>query len=252
MVRARWSVVGVLLFWLAACGDEPGEVAGHTVSLRTANGMAPQVLAESRASLAWLAGGALSSVRAAESGLTSTDGGKVVAKYLARCALAEGVTLEVSGLGFAGLLGLAGTWATGPCDGDCQRWVSACLLGHTNALAQPVPFSARGPHARLVSTPEERAEYPAVEAAFYGNVFVEGAPAYACASPGIAPAALRERLCGAGVCGITVVGACELLSGLGACDTRSGAPDDFYTDCHSSLGSGAVMGEVLTTYLPSL
>lgn len=242
---------GIFLHIAIGCGGM-GEPATHTESLRTANGLAPAYLSSARPALGRLAGLALTSERVVESGLFSTDGGAVVAKYLARCALAEDASLSTPSLSFPGLLYLADAWTTGPCDGDCRRWISACLLAHTNALAHPVPFSARGPHARLVSTPEERAAYPAVEAAFYGDVFQEGSSLYACASPGVAPAALRERLCGAGVCGISVVGACELVGGLGACATRSGQEGDFYGDCHGSLGTAETYVEVITTYLPDL
>jgi len=153
-----------------------------------------------------------------------------VLTYLARCAIPEGDVLvaEVDGVHheFPGRLGLAPEWQRGPCDTACQRWVSACLLAHGNALGVEVPISLRGHHPALATTADERAGFPVQEGAFYGNLFdpLWGVdyPMFICGGDDMArlfddpESWLKKRLCG-------IWNACPIVSS-GSCTTAGGDP----------------------------
>jgi len=92
-------------------------------------------------------------------------------EYLVQCALPAGREVAVQGEPFAGALGLAPEWATGPCDGTCQRWVSACLLARVNARGQRVAISMRGAVDELHPGVRELVDYPVEDGTFFGNLF---------------------------------------------------------------------------------
>jgi hypothetical protein len=75
--------------------------------------------------------------------------------------------------------GSGGACPRAQCDEVCQRWVSACLFARANAVGISVPISMRGPHPALDTTPQEVADYPLQEGAFWGNWF-DGTGMYAC------------------------------------------------------------------------
>lgn len=217
-------------------------------------------------------------------GLVATADGRQLLTYVTRCALSAGDELvAVDSAGevthrFHGALGLASEWLRGPLDLSGQRWISACLLAHTNAFGTPVSISARGTHAALATSAEERRLFPVVEAAFYGNLFADangdGAAdfvAYACTgarSPHDEDSAsLALRICGEAAadgsglteCGFVHVGTCEDGPQVAdyACENRVG-PDGAYTTCHSQPGSRQAgwpasserYDEVVTVYVP--
>lgn len=188
--------------------------------------------------------------------------------YVAVCALAEDQELA----GTRGYYGLATAWADAPCDGACQRWVSACLLAHANAFSEPVQISPRGAHPGLAA-PDPAFDFQ--EAAFYGNVFTGDAAAlemFGCAGRGLFDASqaidggdyyLRGRICGVSpACGMINTGLCNVIPdptiievpGIGACEIDGGLAGA-YGDCHvgdrleGEPRESPVVAEVITVYL---
>ncbi len=164
--------------------------------------------------------------------LLQAPGGPELLSYIATCALDEGQELRVesSDQVFTGNLGLAPQWANESCDKSCQRWISACLLAHSNATGNPVTISVRGSNPGLLWTQEIESSYTYQEAAYYGNVFApfEQRVLQACAGESLFAGVgeenrLREaldqgaeflagRICGVGACGFKFAGACQDLS----------------------------------------
>ena len=158
------------------------------------------------------------------------------ARYVVECALpaGESVSKSVGGASveFHGALGLAPEWQGSACDGDCQEWVSACVLARTNVSGQPVALSLRGDHPALglASHPG----YPNYEASFFGNLFEGPDEAYMCPGLGLGPvlAQLDGRTCSnlvGGWCDFTTylgceLGRCQFVGGLSpvAIDCRAG------------------------------
>jgi len=174
-------------------------------------------------------------------------------EYMAMCALDAGTELVVADGGgerrFAGLYGLAPGWVDGACDESCQRWVSACLLAHTNMLDLSVPLSLRGAHPGLVWDADIEEEYATQEGAFYGNLFLLPEPftppvLYSCFGRGLDPSAdyMFERICSAGaICGLVSMGPCPE-----ACQDDAGS-DSYFGDCNDP--DAGIYREVITTYL---
>jgi hypothetical protein len=151
------------------------------------------------------------------------------AQYAYSCALPPGkhltLTINGSAVNFDGQLGLAPEWETGPCNDDCKRWVSACLLARVNKYGEHVQLSLRAPRAQfladgdmdayertkyleLVTDPDptldESTLFPLREGAYFGNVFDTEAPGgillhapkyYACAGPASSIPQLTNRFC---------------------------------------------------------
>ncbi len=221
--------------------------------------------------------------------LLQASGGPELLSYLATCALDEGQELRVESTGqvFSGNLGLATEWAGEQCDESCQRWVSACLLAHSNAFGNSIVISPRGSNPGLVWDDAITRDFSYQEAAFYGNVF--GPPTersmQACAGAGLLGGAtegnaveqaladgaefLAGRICGVGACGFEFAGLCQdtLVIGLpqyadtGACTAYEAG---YYFDCEDELSGslpedGSIPGglglegiwysEVITVYL---
>jgi hypothetical protein len=151
------------------------------------------------------------------------EGEKVIA-YLVECALEEGDDITVTGAAgtyvFAGGVGLAPEWKTGPCNDTCQQWVSACLLARTNESGADVMIFVQGAHASLGWGTDP--EYPNYEGTFFGNVFVDPTAMYACrgTSAGTTAAMQQGRYCTIDEehCGFTTFSDCETEAGcdLGA------------------------------------
>jgi hypothetical protein len=168
--------------------------------------------------------------------------------YMVECALPadDSVTYRVNGkrYTFEGDMGLAPEWKYGPCDGDCQRWVSACLLARLNKTGEHVQISLRGDHSGLALDPNEARDFPRREAAYYGNLFEDMDHVYACYSPGTPSI---PRVCGDSLagCPMKVVGACDR-----ACDESN--PDGTFGDCRPRLPAqrrDRVYDETITVFL---
>jgi hypothetical protein len=171
-------------------------------------------------------------------------------RYVVSCALDEDevIKLTVDGVRykFPGSLGLAPDWGrwNGSCDGDCQRWVSACVLARVSANGQPHEISIRGEHRALHPEGGELRTFRDREATYFGNLFKPGQPRFMCLSP---DKTSNERVCGDSLenCPMEVVGSCSR-----ACDDegRHGA----FSDCSDAgrANRGRVYHESITVFLP--
>jgi hypothetical protein len=202
-------------------------------------------------------------------------------EYLVRCALDDGEELWVDSLGasFAGHMGIAPQWATESCDESCQRWMTACVLAHTNPEEQPVTISLRGAHPALHWTEEHIAEFDFQEAAFYGNLFVPADERLLLACAGEGPLAEFERdalggalglipmmnefdgrVCASGVaCNFQLSGLCQGTTDfvfgfpVEACTDLVGE-NGYYTGCDNALELLSPIppsAEVITVYFQS-
>ena len=171
-------------------------------------------------------------------------------KYVVSCALEEDDHLSVRIDGkrytFDGSLGLAPEWGgeRGWCDGECQRWVSACVLARVDAAGVKRKISIRGDHPALRPTESELRQFTDREAAYFGNLFVHGKPRFLCLSPGKTS---DERVCGDSLhdCPMTVVGSCDDACGD---EGRYGAFDDCSDKGRAWRGN--VYDETITVFLP--
>ena len=195
---------------LIACVDQSDNMSSTTQGVSVKNRLATNRLATNR-----LATNRLATNRLATNGLAdvssiddlkamaSDDGGRELLTYMMSCALPEGQSLSVetdSGTyTFDGLIGLAPNWTTTPLSTEDARWVSACLLARVNYYGVTVHISMRGGSPALAITPEEGADYPLYEGAFWGNLFVDGPQdknacisAYKATDPQVASVPLRQ------------------------------------------------------------
>lgn len=178
---------------------------------------------------------------------------RATAEYLVECALPEGdaVTTVIDGetVEFAGALGLAPEWLDGPCDEDCQQWVSACLLARTNVSGNAVALWLRGEHPALAQSTNPA--YPFYEASFFGNLFLGDEHAHMCPGTLVGPvlAQLDGRTCSnlvGGYCDFTTYLACGLLPKR--CDFE-GLLSPVASDCKTGTIPGGAPLRTITTYV---
>jgi hypothetical protein len=154
------SLNGLSLNGLSANGLSANGLSG--------NGLSGNGLSGNGLSLNGLSGNGLSG-----NGLMTTDGGRAVVKYIAKCALPSGHSLNYQDqynvwYSYPGLLGVAPEWETGACGYDCQERVSACMLAHVNNS---------GFHIAIWLDSEssigwgKSPDYPYEEGTFFGNLF---------------------------------------------------------------------------------
>ena len=143
----------------------------------------------------------------ASTGLTSSTylmnsaAGRSTLSYLVRCALPANHSItktDSTGASytFAGGIGLTPQWETGSCDGDCQRWISACMLAHVNTAGIHVPIWLVGQNTYLGWG--QSTSYPNQEGTFFGNIFTTNeaghTDAYYCEGPGFEKTVVDGRL----------------------------------------------------------
>jgi hypothetical protein len=156
-------------------------------------------------------------------------GARQLFSFVVGCALPADahIDLEIGGVdyGFDGSAGLAPQWGEegGSCDSSCRAWVSACVISRVNYLGEHVIISLRGEHDALYASPSEQAEYPNIEATYYGDLFVSPPKIFACLPPGKTQI---PRVCGPDVnnCVIVPQGECEDLC-------KNVTDDGAYPDC---------------------
>jgi hypothetical protein len=253
--------LGLVGLWASACGG-PG--AGQEVELTTANLVTSNALSMNALSMNALSMNALSmnalsmnalsmnalSMNALVASKLSDPLAREFLKYVVSCALDDdaSLTMKIDGKSytFPGSLGLATEWGErgGKCDTQCQRWVSACMLSRVDFLGVEKPISLRGANPALRTTWNELWDFPAREATYFGNLWADGAPKYACLSPGKKQI---PRVCGASLdnCPMDVVGSCAQ-----ACSSQgwTGA----FGDCSSSgrARKPEIFHESVTVFLP--
>jgi hypothetical protein len=227
-----------------------------SVNRLSVNRLSLNRLSVNRLSLNRLSLNRLSLNGAASDGLETTEQGRELLTYVARCALnpqdilvAEhaGVTYE-----FPGLLGVAPEWEHAPLTSSLQRWVSACLLAHVNAFDTSVPISLRATE-KLEFDVSESVDFPVYEATFFGNVFNVDQVMYACTGdmPDVANVLSEHRelrACsdpananGTSACEFVAVGRCRDV-----CNNKS--PGMGWSGC---AAGGTTYGPAVSVYLLS-
>jgi hypothetical protein len=164
-----------------------------------------------------LSGNLLSGNSILEEELTD-PGARQLLSFIVSCALPADAHLdvEIEGVtyGFDGSIGLAPEWGEegGSCDAKCRSWVSACVISRINYLGEHVDISLRGKHDVLYTSPDEKIDYPLVEATYYGDIFASPPKVFACLPPGKTQV---PRVCGPSIddCVVDVQGECEDLCG---------------------------------------
>jgi hypothetical protein len=191
----------------------------------------------------------------ASDGLETTNEGRELLTYVAKCALREtdilvaqhnGVTYE-----FPGLLGVASEWESAPLTTAGQHWVSGCLLAHVNAFGTSVPISLRAV-GKLDADVTESLAFPVYEATFFGNVFNVEQDMYGCTGdmPDVANALSTDRQ-------LRVCSDAENADGTSQCQFITlGRCRDVCTDKHSPkmgwtgcTAEGIVFPEAVSVYL---
>jgi hypothetical protein len=216
-------LLAVVVAGCAASDPTLGTTESH---VETQNRLATNRLATNRLATNRLATNGLSEVSSIDDlkAMASDEGGRELLTYMMSCALPEGQSLSVetdSGTyTFDGLIGLAPDWLTSPLSTEDARWVSACLLARVNYYGVTVHISMRGDSPALAITPEEGADYPLYEGAFWGNLFVDGPQdknacisAYKATDPQVGSMPLRQCTVPTGDgttwCDFTAAGTCE-------------------------------------------
>jgi hypothetical protein len=188
----------------------------------------------------------------ADSSLAVTAAQRAQLTYLVRCALPAGVALYAEQDGtrftFPGELGLAPRWVDEAMTPREERWVSACLLAHLNAVGASVRISLRAtppPVPALTVTADEAQHFTMFEGGFFGNLFAPEPVAYTCQGTRLPAQAhdplWQQRLCTQATGEVSAAGmpitACRLLL-TGPCE-----------DPASLTVQGTVYTEVIFTYL---
>ena len=244
---------------LVGCGEggddtETVQSAVTTDNALAANALAANALAANALAANALAANALAANALAANALAATALRDPLAreflKYVASCALDDDqrIVMRIDGrrYEFPGELGLAPEWGRehGSCDGECQRWVSACVLARVDHAGVKRMISIRGENKALRPDDKELRRYTDREATYYGNLFVKNQPRYLCLSPGKTS---DERVCGDSLddCPMTVVGSCD-----DACADEGRY--DAFEDCSDKgrAHRGTVYSESITVFLP--
>jgi hypothetical protein len=145
-------------------------------------------------------------VELADPSLASTVAKRTQLTYLVRCALPEDIALYAQRgterFTFQGQMGLAPRWLFEPMTPSEERWVSACLLAHVNAVGKHVLVSMRAtppPVPALAVSGDEQQTFSIFEGGFFGNLFTPEPVAYTCRGEHTLVQAsdpvLQERLC---------------------------------------------------------
>jgi hypothetical protein len=224
---------------LTACASEPDDACLAERKL-SANRIALNRIALNRIALNGLLGEALPRVpltsesiaEAIEPEALTDEDALSVLEYTVSCALAPGQSVDVATgtevLTFEGALGLAPGWGAsdGACDGECERWVSACLIARSNFVGESMEISLLGDHPGLEPTADESLVFDIEEATYFGDLFATPMVMYACLPAG---ASTAVRTCGEDTahCPITVLGACDDVCDVAGC---RGADDQLFTE----------------------
>jgi hypothetical protein len=234
--------------------ESASEVSGNQDHSRiVTNGLSAAFLMSSREALINLSERELTPSTIAASPLMNDTEGRSLLAYVITCAFDWEAKVTVSMGGktslFEGGIGLAPAWAERAITRSEERWMTACLLAHANALGRKVPLSLRGSHPALATTTDEELEFTVEEGAYYGNLFDRESvkpEVLACAGTSSEdPCAsverkwLVDRVCADGnasesACGFFVVGTCfgSDTDALRACNY---AGPSGYRDCFPKM-----------------
>jgi hypothetical protein len=231
--------LGLLGVSFVACGGpavEDVEAPALSANALSANALSANALSANALSANALSANALSANALSANALTAKALRDPLArqflKYVVSCALDEDdeIKMTIDGVKytFPGGLGLAPEWGEkgGRCDGECQRWVSGCVLARVDYLGVEKVISVRGDNKALKTTGKEKKDFPVREATYFGNLFIPDQPKFVCLAPGQKDI---QRVCGDSLdnCPMDVVGSCAR-----ACDYENSAGG--FVNCSSS------------------
>ena len=129
-------------------------------------------------------------------GLMTSDAGRSTISYLVRCALPSGHSLRKQDqrgnwYTFAGAMGLAPGWESGPATQDDRYWVSSCLMAHINTTGQHIPIYLDG--VAPLGWGRNR-DYPIQEGTFIGDLFASPPVARYCGGRGFGSNIVAGRI----------------------------------------------------------
>jgi len=201
----------------------------------------------------------------ATTGLTSSTflmnsaAGRSTVSYMVRCALPAGRSItktDSTGASytFAGGIGLTPQWETGTCDGDCQRWISACMLAHVNTAGIHIPIWIVGQNTGLGWG--QSATYPNQEGTFFGNIFsintAGHTDAYYCEGPGFDKSVVDGRIgsnqVGAPYRDMFADGYCASNYNCVTSDAKTSNVADGYKACTMGDGSMQAWNQLVTVW----
>ena len=114
------------------------------------------------------------------SGFMTTDMGRKVVAYLAKCALASNDSFTKqdqygTSYTFPGSLGLCPAWKDGgiATDRGCMNRISACIMAHVNTAGVHIPIWIDSEYSS-VGWGVDLVNYPFQEGTFFGNIFATG------------------------------------------------------------------------------
>lgn len=194
------------------------------------------------------------------------EAARMFVRYAIACALTPSQALDFSWTDssgvihdehYAGELGLAPNWATGPLGLEGQHWVTACMASHVNFYGVHVTISVRSGEKPLRLRPNhpELAAYNKIEGAFWGNLWAPQPYINACYNnANVNNSRAHQRDCATGhleqdgsvsECGIiNVMGSCSSV-----CKSYSSSRG-YYEDCRLKPNSNKRTDLVITTALP--
>src|SRR5882724_1142507 len=200
----------------------------------------------------------------ATTGLTSSTflmnsaAGRRTVSYMVRCAMPAGRSItktDSTGASytFAGGIGLTPQWETGTCDGDCQRWISACMLAHVNTAGIHIPIWIVGQNTGLGWG--QSATYPNQEGTFFGNIFsintAGHTDAYYCEGPGFDKSVVDGRIgsnqVGAPYRDMFASGYCH-INGCLASESQTNGVADGYKVCAMGDGAMSTWNQLVTVW----
>ena len=190
--------------------------------------------------------------------LMNSAAGRTTLTYLVRCALPANHSItkkDSTGASytFAGGIGLSPQWENGTCDGDCQRWNSACLLAHVNTAGVHIPIWIVGQNTGLGWG--QSATFPNQEGTFFGNIFTTNeaahTDAYYCEGPGFDKSVVDGRIgsaqTGAPYRDMFASGYCN-YNGCVASDTTTNGVADGYKACVMGDGAMTAWNQLVTVW----
>jgi hypothetical protein len=254
---------------LAATEEALATTNALTANALTANALYPNALTAS----ALLAGALAPDALTPEALAAIQDPGpggtlsRLLLKYTVGCALdpsgafafswtdGDGLTHHES---YPGMLGIAPAWATGPLDLVGQRMVSACIAARVNYYGTQVILSVRSSTdpLKVAAGSPELTDYPAIEGAFWGNLFTSTPWLNACYDAAdVANSRQYKRECATGHLNTDgSTSPCGMIKLLGDCQSycpKINGAGQYYQSCTDQPGvSTTTTGYVITTALP--
>lgn len=184
-------------------------------------------------------------------GLMTSSAGRSTVSYLVRCALPSGHSLRKqdqngTSYTFAGAMGLAPGWETGPSTQDDRYWVSSCLMAHINTTGQHIPIYLDG--VAPLGWGRNRA-YPIQEGTFIGDLFASPPVARYCGGRGYGSNVVAGRIGDNNQQGEPYSVIVKASTGSTRCDDSCARDPsgDGYTSCYPYGGKAITVWRQFTT-----